>query len=159
MRRTLIGLVAAGALLVAGCGGDDGETSTDDSGDSGENASASDFCAQFQGYDEQFNQNPDASEEEVVEAIRSLNPPEEIADDYETLLQGLDALVGVDPSDPEAAAAAQEEMAQYQQASENIQAYVDENCEGGSTDDTSGDGASTDGTDVTTGESVPTTAG
>jgi hypothetical protein len=158
MRRTLIGLMAAGALLVAGCGGDDGETTSADGGDGGggENASASDFCAQFQGYDEQFNQNPDASEEEVVEAIRSLNPPEEIADDYETLLQGLDALMGVDPSDPEAAAAAQEEMAQYQQASENIQAYVDENCEGGSTDDSSEDGA---GSEVTTGESVPTTGG
>ena len=156
MRRTLIGLLAAGALLVAGCGGDDGETTSDGGGGGGggESASASDFCAQFQGYDEQFNQNPDASEEEVVEAIRSLNPPEEIADDYETLLQGLDALMGVDPSDPEAAEAAQDEMAQYTEASENIQAYVDENCEGGSTDDTS-----TDGSEVTTGESVPTTEG
>lgn len=158
MRRTLIGLVAAGALLVAACGGDDGETTSDDGGEttsddagSGETASASDFCAEFQGYDEQFNQNPDASEEEVVEAIRSLNPPEEIADDYETLLQGLDALMGVDPSDPEAAAAAQDEMAQYQEASENIQAYVDENCEGASTDDTSTDGAAGDSAETTEG--------
>jgi hypothetical protein len=150
MRRTLIGLVAAGALLVAGCGGDDGETTSDDGG-SGETASASDFCAQFQGYDEEFDQNPDASEEEVVEAIRSLNPPEEIADDYETLLQGLDALMGVDPSDPDAAAAAQDEMAQYQEASENIQAYVDENCEGASTDDTSTDGTAGDSAETTEG--------
>jgi hypothetical protein len=154
MRRTLIGLVAAGALLVAGCGGDDGETTSDDGGETtsdDETASASDFCADFQGYDEEFDQNPDASEEEVVAAIRSLDPPEEIAEDYETLLQGLDALMGVDPSDPEAAAAAQDEMAQYQEASENIQAYVDENCEGASTDDTS--------TDVTAGDSVATTEG
>jgi hypothetical protein len=145
MRRTLIGLAVAGAILVAGCGGDD-----DDDGGGGNGSTASgdsateSFCEDFRNYDQQFNDDPEASEEEVVAAIRSLEPPEEIKDDFDTLLEGLDQLQSVDTDDPEAAAALQEEMAQYTEASTNIQTFVDENC-----GDTSVDNATDDDTDAT----------
>jgi hypothetical protein len=151
MRRTLICLLAAGAILVAGCGGDDDDdagTGDDQAGTVEGDGSVEGFCEQFRTYDEQFTNDPEASDEDVIEAIRSLDPPEEIQQDFETLIEGLDRLQTIDTSDPEAAAGLEEEMAQYTEASTNIQTFVDENC-----GDTSVD-QSDSGSDATTGDSV-----
>jgi hypothetical protein len=147
MRRTLIGLVVAGAILVAGCGGDDDDDGGDSNASGSGDAATESFCEQFRAYDEQFNEDPEASEEDVIAAIRSLDPPEEIQDDFDTLLDGLDRLQSVDTNDPEAQAELEEEMAQYTEASTNIQAFVDENC-----GETSVDNGSDDTTDATTEE-------
>jgi hypothetical protein len=144
MRRTLIGLGAAGALLVAGCGDDDDSGTTAGGGD-GDTAG---FCEQFLAYDEQFSENDEATEEEVIEAIRSLEPPEEIRGDFDTLLEGLDELSSIDTSDPEAAAGMQEQMAEYTGASQNIQQFVDREC-GGSDDTTADSSADTTASDPT----------
>ena len=160
MRRTLIGLVVAGAILVAGCGGDDDDDAGGDNASGSNDPATESFCEDFRNYDRQFNEDPEADEEDVVAAIRSLEPPDEIKDDFETLLDGLDRLQSVDTNDPEAQAALQEEMAQYTEASTNIQAFVDENC-----GDTSVDNATDDSSDATTGEgsgseeSTPETTG
>jgi hypothetical protein len=92
MRRTLIGLVVAGAILVAGCGGDDDDDGGDSNASGSGDSATESFCEQFAAYDRQFNEDPEASEEEVIDAIRSLDPPEEIQDDFDTLLDGLDRL-------------------------------------------------------------------
>jgi len=144
MRRTLIGLAAAGALLVAGCGGDDDDSGTTAGGDGG----TSEFCEEFLAYDQQFSENDDASEDEVIAAIRSLDPPEEIRQDFDTLLEGLDELSSIDTSDPEASAEMQEQMAQYTAASQNIQQFVDREC-GGSDDTTADSSADTTASDST----------
>ena len=145
MRRTLVGLAAAGALLVAGCGGDDDDSGTTAGGGDGD---TEDFCEQFLAYDEEFSENDEASEEEVIDAIRSLDPPEEIRQDFDTLLDGLDELASIDTSDPEAAAGLQEQMAEYTRASQNIQQFVDREC-GGSDDTTAESSADTTASDPT----------
>lgn len=151
MRRTLICLLAAGAILVAGCGGDDDDSGSGDdrAGTVEGDGSVEGFCGQFRTYDEQFTNDPEASDDEVIEAIRSLDPPDEIAGDFETLIEGLDRLQSIDTSDPEAAAGLEEEMAQYTEASTNIQAFVDENCV-----DTSVDTSEDADSDATTDDSV-----
>lgn len=180
MRRTLICLLAAGSILVAGCGGDDDDDGGDDtqSENGGENASSGDasvdsFCEEFRSYDEQFSEQNEPSDDEVIEAIRSLDPPEEVQDDFDTLIAGLDRLQSVDTNDPAAQEELQEEMAQYTEASTNIQMFVDENCgetsvDNGSSDDTSdvtteGSGSDDTGSDDSgsddSAETTETTAG
>jgi hypothetical protein len=165
MRRTLICLLVAGAILVAGCGGDD----DDDSGTGGGNsddtssgdASVDSFCEDFRSYDEQFSEQNEPSDEEVIEAIRSLDPPEEIADDFDTLIAGLDRLQSIDTNDPAAQEELQEEMSQYTEASTNIQTFVDENCGETSVDDGSDDtsDATTEDSGSGSAETTETTAG
>ena len=165
MRRTLICLLVAGAILVAGCGGDDDDST--DSGGSGDNASSGDatvesFCEDFQNYDQQFSEQNEPSDEEVIEAIRSLDPPEEIKDDFDTLIAGLDRLQSIDTNDPAAQEELQEEMSQYTEASTNIQTFVDENCgdtsvDSGGSDDTSD--ATTEDSGSGSAETTETTAG
>lgn len=155
MRRTLICLLAAGSILVAGCGGDDDDDGNDtQSENGGENASSGDasvdsFCEEFRSYDEQFSEQNEPSDDEVIDAIRSLDPPEEIQDDFDTLIAGLDRLQSIDTNDPAAQEELQEEMAQYTEASTNIQTFVDENCGETSVDN----GSSDDTSDVTTEDS------
>jgi hypothetical protein len=153
MRRTLICLLAAGSILVAACGGDDDGGSNDDSAAGSDGTVQGDgtvegFCEQFRTYDQQFTEDPEASDEEVIAAIRSLDPPEEIRDDFETLIEGLDRLSAMDTSDPDSTAGLEEEMAQYTEASTNIQTFVDENCGDTSVDDSS------NGSDATTGDTA-----
>jgi hypothetical protein len=129
MRRTLIGIAAAGALLVAGCGGDDDDSGTE----ANEGGDTQAFCEQFQSYDQQFSETEDASEDEIIRAIQSLDPPDEIREDYDTLLQGLTELsVGasttIDTSDPAAAQEMQDRVNEYTQASSNIQDFLEANC-------------------------------
>ena len=154
MRRTLIGLMAAGALLVAGCGGDDGGDDASDDGEGSTDEATQQFCEEFQAFDEQFrDSNP--SDEEVSEAIRSLEPPEEIAGDYEILVEGLERLATLDSSDPDAATEFQEDSAQYTEASTNVRTFVQDECgvdNAGDGDEDPGTGPGTTGSpEVTTG--------
>jgi hypothetical protein len=157
MRRTLVGLMAAGALLVAGCGGDDdGGDDTGGGGGGSSDEATQQFCEEFQAFDAQFrDSNP--SDEEVSEAIRSLEPPDEIADDYEILVEGLERLATLDSTDPDAATEFQEDSAQYTEASTNVRTFVQDECGV----DNAGDGDEDPGTGpgTTGGESSEVTTG
>jgi hypothetical protein len=166
MRRTLVGLVAAGALLVAGCGGgDDDGGGEDEAGGGGgsQDEATQQFCEEFQAFDEQFrDSNP--SDQEVSEAIRSLEPPEEIAEDYEVLVEGLERLATLDSSDPNAAEEFQQDSTQYTEASTNVRTFVQDECgvaNAGDGDTDPGTGPATTGApEATTGtETTPTTEG
>jgi hypothetical protein len=161
-------LLAAFALLAAGCGGDDGDEASDaadtavvetESSDAGEDTDAamdteeSDAdevlggeCAEFAGLGAKlqsaFGVGGDVdSAAEVFDELAD-RVPEEIREDYQVLadnfrefadaLEGVDLASGETPS-PETLAKLQEAAAsmdqpEVQQASENIEAWVQENC-------------------------------
>ncbi|HET6953822.1 MAG TPA: hypothetical protein VFI47_25890 [Acidimicrobiales bacterium] len=110
--RRIAGLAAVPALLLAlaACGDDDG----------GGGASG-DFCDNAKDLDSQFS--GDAGDtEDIASALSSIDPPAEIADDWETFVSALEAF-NEDPSsvDPEAAG-------KLEEASANIEKFMEEEC-------------------------------
>lgn len=127
MRRTIIGLALVGAVAFAGC-----SDSEDGVGGEASGAGPIDtFCDEFAALDERFASDPDAAAdpEAVVEALESLRPPEEIADDFETVLDAARGLAEVDASDPDAVAEAQELNDDATEAQGRVSDYLDANCD------------------------------
>ena len=128
MRRTAIGLAAAAVLVLAACGGDDDD---DASGDNGSSGSGGQFCEEFT---ELTQQGPAAGSDpaSVIEAMRELSPPEEIAEDFELTIEGAElqaqmASGGAEP-DPELVAQFQENQEAFTQANQTIQEYISTEC-------------------------------
>jgi hypothetical protein len=127
MRRTAIGLAAAALLILAACGGDDDDASE------GQNApgSGSQFCEEFT---ELTQQGPSAGSDpaSVIEAMRGLHPPEEIAEDFTLTIEGAElqaemASGGAEP-DPDLVAQFQENQEAYTQANQHIQEFISTEC-------------------------------
>jgi hypothetical protein len=114
-------VAAAIALaVVAACGGSDGV--------GGDRATRA-FCDEYADYQDRFSAG--ASYGEVLEALRALDPPAEIADDFSALALAVEAMTTVDTSDPAAVAEFQEETsAAAQEANANILEYVASECDG-----------------------------
>ena len=123
MRRTIISLALAGVLAAAGCSDSDvgGEAAGQPSGD--------DFCADFEELDERFSADPDATSDDVVEALADLEPPDEIADDFEVVVDSVRALAELDPADPEDAAEAQTLSEEAADAQDRLTEYLETECE------------------------------
>lgn len=120
--RRLVGLVAVPALRLtaAACGDDD-----DDSAGGGS------FCEGARALDDKYENNnlddPTSDEfGEALDAFTSLDPPEEIADDWATFVEGFRAFADVDLSDPEAIA--EMDTSEFEAASERIETYMTEEC-------------------------------
>ena len=155
MRRTLTacrtGIAAAAVVLLAACGSDgDGSSSSQASETSTEAAGTSapeesEFCMEAstiqQRVDSTLTDQSDPTAlpqtlEAAAEEIRAIEPPDEIAADWEALAGGIeqiaDALGSLDFSDPNALATFQEEIGQLQadlgSASTNVQNYLSEEC-------------------------------
>ena len=64
----------------------------------------------------------------VLEAFEELDPPDEIADDFDAMLEASRNIADVDQSDPEAMADAQAEIESATEAQERVSAYLDEEC-------------------------------
>jgi hypothetical protein len=117
LRRTLA-LAAAPALVltVAACGDDGG------GGD------AASFCEDVA---DPFGaaQDPNADPQETVETLRDLDPPSEISDDWNTLLDALETIASMSAED-----AASEEAIEtlsdpeIAEAGENVEAYLTDEC-------------------------------
>lgn len=132
---SLLGAFALSGALLAGCGDDDPEA-RDDAGEA--------FCQQAEGLEERFSRLDEPSPElfrEVSEAFIGLaeNAPDEISSDAATLAEALEkyaeAFDGMDMDDPESLAAFQEELEAVEEdtddlegASENVAAYLQEEC-------------------------------
>src|SRR5215204_2009119 len=96
MRRTVISLFAVGVLVFAGCSDSDNDPSSDagssDSGSSDDGgggdaqgaAADSEFCTTFE---DLISGGTDIEDSEVLERIQSVEPPEEIADEYATFVE------------------------------------------------------------------------
>lgn len=136
LRRSLIGVATATLVLAAGCG-DDGGGGNGDAGDgsdaigrrAGEQAEA--FCAGFADVEERFADadiTDPAVVDDALEALRQLDPPDELADDYAVVIAGFEALAGIDLSDEEAVAEVQEEFADAEGAFAAVEEFVNEEC-------------------------------
>lgn len=153
MRRTVIGLAAAAVFVLAACGGDD-DSSGDDNGGSESNEAGSEasspeaarFCDEFM---ELTQQGPaGASPDALVDAMRDLHPPEEIADDFALTIEGTELQAqmgagGAEP-DPELQAQFQEREQEYQEANMNIQEFLSSECQIGSPPPSDGSGESSE---------------
>lgn len=148
MRRTLIALAAAGLLVVSGCsdsdsgdpnadeGAADESTENEDSGDSGDEGgdesadTPEGFCTDFQSLNDQFAEDPEAASDPnaVIEALESLDPPDEIAEDFAALIEVSRSTADVDMNDPEAVAEAQELSDSAGEAQARVSAYLEDEC-------------------------------
>jgi hypothetical protein len=105
--------VSATLLTLAACGDDD------------DSASGDDFCAQARELDDT---SEDIDEAGAVEALRQLDPPDEIADDWNTMVDLLDDMANLDPSDPDVAADQLDQLEEAQAAADNVSAYLEDEC-------------------------------
>ncbi|UOY00848.1 hypothetical protein [Blastococcus sp. PRF04-17] len=158
MRRTLTacrdGLaVAAAAALLTACGGSGNDTAssettsetTSSAAETTAEAADSGFCADAASIQERVTSTFDAQSDpstlpqalqQAAQAVRDVEPPAEIAEDWEALAGGIDqiatAISNVDFSDPNAATTFQQEIAPLQQelagASANVAAYLRDEC-------------------------------
>ena len=122
LARRVLGLVAVPALLVglAACGDDD-----DDS------ASGGDFCDQAESLNETFEQIDDPTSAEFGEAldrIRAMDPPEEIADDWNQLVQALEGFEDIDLENPDPEVLATLDSEEIQAAGDRVDDYLAEEC-------------------------------
>lgn len=121
MRRTIIGLAAVASLAVLGCSDSDDGVGNTNAGSS----STEEFCDEYLALEERFTgEDAGASDEEVLEAIRGLNPPDEIADDFRTAIEGFDEVEDLDPTDPED----EDRITELNEAQVNVQEFLADEC-------------------------------
>jgi hypothetical protein len=154
MRRTVFALAAAAVLVLALCGGDDGgdssgsaedargdtdtraeteaeggDTNAPSGGNSGSHEAVR-FCDEFT----QLTQEGPAGDtdpESVVEAMRDLDPPAEIADDFDLTIEGAELQAQMtrgDEPDPDLVADYQENSQAYSEANSHVQDFIANQC-------------------------------
>jgi hypothetical protein len=160
MRRSLtmcrngVAVAASLVLLTACSGSDDGgdSTSADSTSSSSESSAGGDvdadtarFCAEAASIQDSVGdtlsdptQQGSLAEamQQAADAIRGIDPPEEIAADWATLADGADQIAAVfadlDPNDPAALEELQTQLggltAELEGASANIEAYLADEC-------------------------------
>lgn len=135
MRHILRGLSVAALLLLAaaGCSDSDAggpEQAADDTEATGTpEVTAEAFCADVEALNEQFANDPGAEVADAIEAMDSLDAPEEIADDLQAMVDGARAQNEVDPEDAEAVAEIEDEVAAAGEADQRVSAFIAENCD------------------------------
>jgi hypothetical protein len=153
MRSNLIasGVSAAAAvLLMTACGGgsdDDSASSTTSpaSSSAAETSSAapqadSEFCTKAADFGSSINSSFDSNDpaqltkglQDAADGVRAIEPPAEIADDWNALADGLEkvskTLDGADINDPKVAAQVQTDIQSLAEPSTNVQTYLQEQC-------------------------------
>jgi hypothetical protein len=122
MRRLVAGVAVAGLLMAAGCGGDDDSTSSE---------SIEEFCDGFNEVNERFSNidvtDPDALDD-ALRMLRDLDPPEEIADEYQTVLDGFQRLSEIDITDQDEVAEVQEDLPDAEEAFNTVGQFVEDEC-------------------------------
>jgi hypothetical protein len=123
MRRLVAGVAVVGLLMAAGCGGDD------DDGTSSE--SIEEFCDGFNEVNERFS-NIDVTDpgelENALDMLRDLDPPEQIADEYQTVLDGFQRLSEIDITDQNEVAEVQEDLPDAEEAFNTVGQFVEDEC-------------------------------
>jgi hypothetical protein len=121
--RRLAGLLAVPALLLtaAACGDDD------------DSAGGGSFCDQARSLEAQFEDIDDPTSEEfsaALDAIRDMDPPAEIAEDWETMVSALDVFndIDIENPDPSVLEEFEAEAANMEAASERVGTYMEEEC-------------------------------
>jgi hypothetical protein len=127
MRRTLIGLVAAGTLVLGACGGDDDSGSDDSAAADSGGGSSEEFCStitELMAASTSEGADPQAARERVA----SLEPPAEIAGEWGQYMELMQASAELDPNDPEAQAEYQEQLDATNEASTVVNDYLTNEC-------------------------------
>jgi hypothetical protein len=127
MRRTLIGLVAAGALVLGACGGDDDSASDDSAAADGGGGSSEEFCStitELMAASTSEGADPQAARERVA----NLEPPAAIASEWAQYMDLMQASAELDPNDPEAQAQYQEQLDATNEASTVVNDYLTNEC-------------------------------
>jgi hypothetical protein len=122
MRRFVAGVAVVGLLMAAGCGGDDDSTSSE---------AIDEFCDGFNDVNEQFsdiNVTDPGALDGALDMLRDLDPPEEIADEYEKVLEGFERLSEIDITDRNAVAEVQEDLPEAEEAFNTVGEFVDDEC-------------------------------
>jgi hypothetical protein len=123
MRCLVAGAAVAGLLMAAGCGGDDDDSRSGDS--------IEEFCDGFNEVNERFSEidvtDPDALEN-ALDMLRDLDPPEEIVDEYQTVLNGFQRLSEIDITDQNEVAEVQEELPDAEEAFNTVGQFVEDEC-------------------------------
>jgi hypothetical protein len=122
MRRFVAGVAVVGLLMAAGCGGDDDSTSSE---------AIDEFCDGFNDVNEQFsdiNVTDPGALDDALDMLRDLDPPEEIADEYEKVLEGFERLSEIDITDRNAVAEVQEELPEAEEAFNTVGEFVEDEC-------------------------------
>jgi hypothetical protein len=126
MRRFVVGVAVAALLVAAGCGDDD------DGGGGASSQATEEFCQGFNRINEQFSDiNPVTDPEalrEALDMLRDLDPPEEIADEYETVLEGFERLSKIDVTDQDAVSEVRDELPEAEDAFNTVGDFVEEEC-------------------------------
>lgn len=161
MRRMMIGLGVAVAVAFGCSDGDGGGEATearDDSGGSG--GSAQQFCEEFQALDEQFANDPEAANDPaaVLAALEDLDPPDEVADDFQQLIEVSRVQSELDAQDPEAVEEFQGLVEESSGAQERFAAFVDEECAVDDEGDGGSDAESDSGSESESNDTTETTA-
>jgi hypothetical protein len=122
LARRVFGLAAVPALLVglAACGDDDDSAS-----------GGGDFCGQAESLNDTFEQIDDPTSAQFGEAldrIRSMDPPEAIADDWNQLVQALEGFEDIDLENPDPEALAAFDSEDMQAAGDRVDEYMAEEC-------------------------------
>ena len=98
-------------------------------GDDDDSASSADFCDSAREIDESFAEIDDPTEADfgdIADTMGSIEPPAEIADDWDTMVDGFERLQDVDFSDPESFNEA--DFAEADEASGRVVEYLEEEC-------------------------------
>jgi hypothetical protein len=114
-----LALVPVLALTAAACGDDD-DTGT-----------AASFCDQAGELTERIGELEDPSSDEFDEAIadlRDIDPPEEIADDWDRAIEAFEAIAGLDSEDVDEDALAQFDDPEFAAAGDRVDEYLAEEC-------------------------------
>jgi hypothetical protein len=122
MRRFVAGAAVIGLLMAAGCGGDDDSTSSE---------AIDEFCDGFNEVNEQFsniNVTDPGALEDALDMLRDLDPPAEIADEYEKVLEGFEKLSEIDITDRNAVAEVQEDLPDAEEAFNTVGQFVEDEC-------------------------------
>lgn len=118
------------ALVLLGCG--DSDDGADDGDDADGNGAAVAFCEDLDALEDEFaGETALPSDEQlgqVVEQLRQLDPPSEIADDFQELLDAYDVLAQVELGDPEAIAELEDQLEGFEAAGQRIDTWAEENC-------------------------------
>lgn len=150
MRKKITALAAAGILLFAACSGDDDDdaaatdttdtsqeagggdsnaTDTGDNGDNGGGGGGGGFCDEAS---QLFQTTSGLDPNEQLDAADALEPPDEIADDWNKLIDGsreaAESTEDFDPDDPEASEQFQQDYEELMAATTNVYTYLGEEC-------------------------------
>lgn len=123
--RRMVGFAAVPVLLVTAtaCGGDD-----DDSADGGGGDSSS-FCDDVRALEDEFGDANDSDAETfdaAMQAFSQLDPPAELAEDWELMMSSLDLMSDIDIENPESID--QDAMAEAGEAADRVNTYMEEEC-------------------------------